>query len=242
VRYAIISDIHGNLEALEAVLRDVEDTGAEEVLCLGDLVGYGANPNECVERVRERASAVVAGNHDWAAVGKLDLDYFNSAARAAAEWTGRVLDEENKRYLRGLPLTGRPIEDLLLVHSSPVDPQAWRNLFHPGQAALAFRSFKERLCLVGHTHQPVVFEETGGLFLGEQLLGLKFEDGSRYMVNVGSVGQPRDGDGRAAYCILDTEEMKLALRRVEYDVETAQAKIVMNGLPRTLAERLPLGL
>jgi len=242
MKYAIMSDIHGNIEALRAVLEDIAAVAPDEVLCLGDIVGYGADPNECVEMTRTAAAVTVAGNHDWAAVGKLGLDYFNSAARIAAEWTGTVLLRENRSFLEGLPLTAKAEESMLLVHSSPAAPEEWNYVFHPGQAAIGFASFAEPLCFIGHTHQPAVFTEGGDLHLGRVLESFRLSKGSRYIVNVGSVGQPRDGNHKAAYCVYDSKDMTLAIRRVEYDVAGAQAKIVKNGLPSSLAERLPLGL
>ena len=242
MRYALISDIHGNIEALDAVLKDIKGAKVDEVICLGDLVGYGANPNECVAATREAAAAVVAGNHDWAAVGKLGLDYFNAAARIAAEWTGDVLTEENRDYLAGLPLTATAGERILLVHSSPAAPDEWNYVFHPGQAARGFSAFSEPVCFIGHTHQPAVFTDGGGFHLGRSLGEFRMGGGTRYIVNVGSVGQPRDGNPKAAYCVYDSDKMTLNLRRAKYDVGRSSTKIVRNGLPRSLAERLPLGL
>ncbi len=242
MRYAIMSDIHGNIEALNAVLADVDAQKVDDVFCLGDLVGYGADPNECVEATRAVAKAVVAGNHDWAAVGRLGLEYFNDAAKKAAEWTGSTLTEANRRYLLDLPLTVEEGKDILLVHSSPTSPDQWMYVFHPGQAARDFGSFSRAICFIGHTHQPAVFTDNGGFHLGESLADFKLGIGTRYIVNVGSVGQPRDGNPKAAYCVFDSEAQVLQLRRVEYDVALSSTKIVQNGLPKSLAERLPLGL
>lgn len=242
MKYAIISDIHGNIEALDAVLKEIGAQGADEIICLGDLVGYGADPNECVEATRGGATTVVVGNHDWAAVGKLGLDYFNAAARKAAEWTGAVLTEKNRSYLTNLPLTAGAGEDILLVHSSPSVPDEWNYVFHPGQAARNFLVFSQPVCFIGHTHQPAVFTDNGGFHLGQSLGDFRMGVGTRYIVNVGSVGQPRDGNPRAAYCLYDSEDMSLRLRRVEYDVARSSMKIVRSKLPRSLAERLPLGL
>jgi predicted phosphodiesterase len=242
MRYAVISDIHGNVEALGAVLADIEAQRVDEVVCLGDIVGYGADPNECVEAVRGAATKVVAGNHDWAAVDKLGLEYFNDAARRAAEWTGGVLAEENRRYLLERPLTALAGDDVFLVHSSPRSPDQWMYVFHPGQAARDFGAFSQSICFIGHTHQPAVFTDGGGFHLGESLADFSLGVGTRYIVNVGSVGQPRDGNPKAAYCIYDSEAQVLRLRRVEYDVVLSSEKIVQNGLPKSLAERLPLGL
>lgn len=242
MKYAIVSDIHGNIEALQAVLEDIDSQGADELICLGDLVGYGADPGDCIAAVRQRASSVIAGNHDWAAVGKLGLEHFNAAARRAAEWTGGVLAEADKRYLQELPLTATVGDDVLLVHSSPAAPDQWMYVFHPGQAARDFSAFSEPFCFIGHTHQPAIFTDNGGFHLGGALNCFRMGVGTRYMVNVGSVGQPRDGNPKAAYCVFDSEQLTVSVRRVEYDVALSSMKIVRNRLPRSLAERLPLGL
>jgi diadenosine tetraphosphatase ApaH/serine/threonine PP2A family protein phosphatase len=242
MRYAIISDIHGNIEALEAVLKDVAAEKVDEVICLGDLVGYGADPNECIEAVRKKASVVIAGNHDWAAIGKLGLEYFNSAARRAAEWTEAVLSDDHRRYLDGLPLTATAGDNVLLVHSSPAAPDQWMYVFHPGQATREFSAFSQPFCFIGHTHQPAIFTDDGGFHLGGALSCFRMGVGTRYMVNVGSVGQPRDGNPRAAYCVFDADHLVVSIRRVDYDIARSSMKIVQNRLPRSLAERLPLGL
>jgi predicted phosphodiesterase len=242
MKYAIISDIHGNIEALNAVLKDIKKQGVDEIVCLGDLVGYGADPNECVEATKKAAGRVVAGNHDWAAVGKLGLEYFNAAAKRAAEWTGEVLTDANKEYLMNLPLSLEEGGDFLLVHSSASAPDQWMYVFHPGQAARDFTAFSQPVCFIGHTHQPAVFTDNGGFHLGGGLADFRMGMGTRYIVNVGSVGQPRDGNPKAAYCVFDSKELALRLRRVEYDVAMSSLKIVQNRLPRSLAERLPLGL
>ncbi len=242
MKHAVISDVHGNLEALTAVLEDIDSQGVTDIVCLGDLVGYGADPNECVSKIRSRARTSVAGNHDHAAVGKLGLEFFNSAARRAATWTERVLTGENKRYLSELPLTFEMKEGALLVHSSPSSPGQWAYIFHPGQAAGEFHSFAQTVCFFGHTHQPAVYTDNAGFHCGDALGEFRMGAGTRYLVNVGSVGQPRDGNPKAAYCIFDSEDLVLSLRRVEYDVELSGMKIVRNDLPRALAERLPLGL
>jgi predicted phosphodiesterase len=242
MKYAIISDIHGNTEALHAVLKDIKKHGADEIVCLGDIVGYGADPNECVEAIRNASTRVVAGNHDWAAVGKLGLDYFNAAAKRAAEWTGEVLTEDNRVYLEDLPLTIAEKKNFLMVHSSPSAPEQWMYVFHPGQAAGEFCAFTQPICFIGHTHQPAVFTDNGGFFLGQGLADFRMGVGTRHIVNVGSVGQPRDGNPKAAYCLFESEELWVKIRRVEYDVALSSLKIVQNKLPRSLAERLPLGL
>jgi diadenosine tetraphosphatase ApaH/serine/threonine PP2A family protein phosphatase len=153
-----------------------------------------------------------------------------------------VLTHENRGYLSKLPLVETAGEEILLVHSSPTAPDHWMYVFHPGQAARDFRAFSQRVCFIGHTHQPAVFTDSGGFHLGDSLANFRLGLGTRYLVNVGSVGQPRDGNPAAAYCVYDEEELRICIRRVEYDVEASSAKILQNGLPKSLAERLPQGL
>jgi diadenosine tetraphosphatase ApaH/serine/threonine PP2A family protein phosphatase len=220
VRYAILSDIHGNLEALRAVLADCADE-VDGVLCLGDTVGYGADPLACVDLVAERAEASVAGNHEYAVGGRLRMTWFNHYARAAAEWTQERLDDDHRAYLIALPVT-REIAGATLVHASPSEPEQWDYLVTAEDGLAAFGASS------GPEHRP-----GAGLVQAER--------GRRYLVNVGSVGQPRDRDARAAYAVWDVEAGRLQIRRVDYDVATARRKIVEAGLPRFLADRLAVG-
>jgi diadenosine tetraphosphatase ApaH/serine/threonine PP2A family protein phosphatase len=240
VRYAVLSDVHGNLEALQAVLADAVPR-TDAVLCLGDLVGYGADPVACVEIVAGRAQTITCGNHEHGVAGLLNLDWFNSYARAAAEWTRERLDDDHRTYLAGLPLVAE-VGDATLVHASPDRPDEWDYLVTAQDGFDAFSAFATRLCFVGHSHL------TGAWSLGsagpEHMPGpidLALEPGRRYIVNVGSVGQPRDRDPRAAYAIWDSEQGTVVSRRVAYDVATAAQKIRRGGLPRFLADRLGLG-
>jgi len=245
LRHAIISDIHSNLEALGAVLSDIDRRGADRVVCLGDVVGYGADPGPCLAEVRRRTDQIVAGNHDWGAVGKVDLDYFNRSARTAAEWTGGHLTVQERAFLAGLPLSldqdGR--EGFTAVHSTPDHPEEWRYILSIDEAEFQFERMKRPLCFVGHSHQPVAWQfQSGGRcsVVGREYLMM--EPGRRYIVNVGSVGQPRDGDPRAAYAVYDDQRKEVVIHRVEYDVAAAQAKIKKAGLPPRLADRLASGL
>jgi len=240
VRYAILSDIHGNLEALRAVLDDCAGR-ADAVLCLGDTVGYGADPLACVELVADRAQASVGGNHEYAVAGRLGMEWFNRYARAAAEWTQQRLDEDHRAYLGALPLISE-IGDATLVHASPAQPDEWDYLVTAEDGFAAFPSFATRWCFVGHSHVP------GAWSLGSSgpehragCASLQSERGRRYIVNVGSVGQPRDRDPRAAYALWDAEAGWLQIQRVAYDVGTARRKILEAGLPRFLADRLAAG-
>ncbi len=238
---AVISDIHANLEALEAVLEDIDRVGADTVICLGDVVGYGPDPNPCTEVVSKIALACVAGNHDHAALGLTDITYFNVYAREAVLWTRSVLTETARTYLRACPLQD-VFKGALLVHGSPVEPEDWNYILSVGDARRAFDRFDESLCFVGHSHVPGVFDlDSRGFVDVLEATELRFEEGHRYIVNVGSVGQPRDWDPRAAYGLWDTEENTFKLRRLAYDVQATQRKILAAGLPEFLATRLAIG-
>jgi len=239
MRYGIISDIHSNLEALDAVLGDIQGQHIDAIICLGDIVGYGANPNECVHRVRQLTDQVIVGNHDHAAVGLTDISYFNPHAKRAVMWTTKVLSSDHFHYLAELPFTIQR-EDLFFVHATASDPPAWNYLFSSQIALAEFEAFQGRCCFIGHSHQPMTFSlENRGL--PQRIENLTCSPQGRYIVNVGSVGQPRDGDPRACYAIFDDQQGKLRLRRVAYDVQATQRKILQAGLPPVLALRLAHG-
>ena len=239
----VTSDVHANLAALEAVLADAGPVDA--VVSLGDMVGYGAQPNEVVARLREVGATCVAGNHEWAALGRLDTAEFNPAAAAAARWTATALEKRTREYLEGLPVRGT-IEGLQMVHGSPRDP-IWEYVLSPLIAAASFDHFGGPLCLHGHTHVPAVYRQapTGRVATTPDRFGsgqtAHIEGEMRYLVNPGSVGQPRDGDPRAAYMLLDMPAQTVTWRRVEYDVEATQALIRDAGLPDILWQRLSFG-
>lgn len=227
------------------MLADAASEGALALLCLGDLVGYGADPVACVELVGERASAMVAGNHEHGALELLDLRWFNPWARAAAEWTGQRLDPGHRDYLGSLPLI-RAMDDVTLVHSSPRNPQEWDYLITAEDGLQVFADFATRLCFIGHSHVPGVWSVgSGGPDHRERLetpeARVHLDDGRRYLVNVGSVGQPRDRDARACYAIWDRDARAVTIRRVPYDHRAAAGKILAAGLPRALADRLARG-
>ena len=240
--YCIFGDIHGNLEALEAVLADAQAQHAEAYVCLGDIVGYGANPRECIARVREVTDKTVAGNHDWAAVGRMDIEYFNLFAREAVLWTQNHLDDEQKTYLSRLPLTIE-LDRFTVVHSTPHRPELFGYIENAMAARLSFQALTSPLAFVGHSHVPVTFfyEDDGEEIWYTQETEIPLGDFSKTIVNVGSVGQPRDDNPKAAYALYDTDRQLVTLRRVEYDVETAQQKILDAGLPEVLAARLLIG-
>jgi diadenosine tetraphosphatase ApaH/serine/threonine PP2A family protein phosphatase len=245
MRAAIISDIHGNLEALTAVAARLESLKVDEVWCLGDIVGYGPNPNECVEIARKLCAlpsdetAIVLGNHDEAAIGG-DISFFNPRAQAAALWTRENLSEESLEFIRGLPLSLER-RDALLVHASPYEPKVWHYIMGVHDAAYAFAHFETRICFVGHSHYPLVAELEDmeiGMVEGEKI---DLVEGGRYVVNVGSVGQPRDRDPRACFVTYEPDGNLLSFHRVEYDISACQEKILAAGLPAMLAERLETG-
>ncbi len=237
----VISDIHANLAALEAVLDDAPEF--DELWCLGDLVGYGPRPNECVERVRSVPHTSLAGNHDWAALGKLSLTSFNAIARRANEWTRQELTSSSRSYLNGLSPSLQQ-GDFTLAHGSPREP-VWEYIMDANAAYQNFEHFSTPVCLVGHTHVPVLFEldeERGRAravlppFPQPVALGPE-----RAIINPGSVGQPRDGDPRASYAVLNLDEMTWELRRVRYPIEITQKRMRAEGLPQRLIERLEAG-
>jgi diadenosine tetraphosphatase ApaH/serine/threonine PP2A family protein phosphatase len=240
VKVAIVSDIHGNLEAFNAVLDAIADMDVDSVVCLGDVVGYGANPNEVVEMTRERCDVTIRGNHDQAAIDPADEAYFNSWAVQAIRWTRDQLTSSNAEFLSKLPfesLTG----DARLVHASPGEPEKWHYVLSPQAAAREFSNFDESFCFIGHTHVPLIVLRTevgtSELLDGEVALPA----GARVLINVGSVGQPRNGDPRSCFAVLDLEDRSARLVSVPYDHEAAREKIIMAGLPRFLGDRLLLG-
>jgi diadenosine tetraphosphatase ApaH/serine/threonine PP2A family protein phosphatase len=240
MRYAVVSDVHGNLEALRAVLADAAER-ADGVLCLGDVVGYGADPEACMALVDESAAVVLAGNHEHGVSGALDLRWFNAAARTALVWTRSQLDADGRAWLGSRPLVA-DVEDATLVHASPAAPDEWDYLVTPNDGFGVFGAFQSRVCFVGHTHVPTVWSVgSSGRQYQQDPTGITLEDGRRYVLNVGSVGQPRDGDTRASYAVWDVESRAVSFRRVPYDVQTARRKILDAGLPRRLSDRLAVG-
>lgn len=241
MRYGIFSDIHSNLEAFKAVTKALRHGKVDKYLCGGDVVGYGANPKEAIENVKAIAEVTVAGNHDWACVDLFSTTYFNPVAYEAIIWTRDNLDDLGRYFLQSLKLVFKN-EDLTLVHGTLVNPNEFDYLIDIDTASGTFGLLETKLCFVGHSHAPGIFvrEDNNILYLEESLIEIK--DANKYIVNVGSVGQPRDGDPRAAYCVYDTETKLVEIKRVEYDVETARKKIVNSGLPKFLGERLLVGM
>jgi diadenosine tetraphosphatase ApaH/serine/threonine PP2A family protein phosphatase len=246
MRYLVLTDLHSNLEALEACLADAAARTYDRALVLGDLVGYCADPNAVVERVQALApAAIVRGNHDKVACGLELADGFNAVAKRAAHWTHDTLTPANRAWLAALPRGPVIVDELVeICHGSPFDEDAY--IFDELDAVRALKTSQRPICLFGHTHWPVTFELNGGRVetIGASegwidRLTLRAE--SKYMLNPGSVGQPRDGDPRAAYAIVDTVTMTADLIRVGYPIETTQAKVIKAGLPDVLAQRLAVG-
>ncbi len=237
---AIISDIHGNLEALDAVLAEIDRRQAGRILCLGDIVGYGASPNECLAKVRERCELVLLGNHDAAASGGPEAARFNIYARVAAEWTAKTLTRDNREYLQRLPLTSSE-ESCYLVHASPACPRDWEYLLDRFDAEPQFHYFTEPVCFIGHTHQPAVYMADPAGCKSLPLSDVSLDPERRYIVNVGSVGQPRDHDPRACFVLFHDPGGGVEFVRMPYDIEGAQAKIRAAQLPEVLAARLATG-
>jgi diadenosine tetraphosphatase ApaH/serine/threonine PP2A family protein phosphatase len=246
LRYLVLTDIHANLEALDTCLADAAARRYDRTLVLGDLVGYGADPNAVVERVRALAPmAVVRGNHDKVSCGIEQADGFNAVAKSAARWTLDVLTPDARAWLAALPEGPLAVDDLVEVcHGSPFDEDAY--IFDELDAVRALKVSSRPLCLFGHTHWPAIFTLAGGEFdsltpssAAEAVLPLRAD--VKYLVNPGSVGQPRDGDHRAAYAIADTTSRCLEMFRIEYPIERAQLKVINAGLPEVLAQRLGVG-
>jgi diadenosine tetraphosphatase ApaH/serine/threonine PP2A family protein phosphatase len=246
MRYLILSDIHANVDALDSVLAAAPVSSWDRVLVLGDLVGYGGEPNEVIDRIRGLDPlAVIRGNHDKAACGIDDGSSFNIVARMAAQWTMDTLTPSNREYLKALPAGPATIDDVVeICHGSPFDEDHY--IFDSEDASRALDAAVRPLCLFGHTHLPVIFMRDATRFHGfapdgTEETDVPIEAGVRYLVNPGSVGQPRDGDTRAAFGIYDSAGPVLRLRRVKYAVQAAQGRILKAGLPSSLASRLAIG-
>jgi diadenosine tetraphosphatase ApaH/serine/threonine PP2A family protein phosphatase len=239
MRTAIFGDIHANLHALEAVLADAADQRCTNFVCMGDIVGYNAFPSECIARVRDMGCPVVKGNHDEQASMLGDQEGFNALAEEAINWTRKHLSNEDKEWLRGLRLQ-RQVRDFTIVHATLDTPHKWGYVFNQLDAAASFSYQTTTLCFIGHTHVPMAYIRDGNV-RATPLDSFKLQQGKKYLINVGSVGQPRDGDPRAAYCIYDTALGSLKLRRLDYDLQGAQQAIRDVGLPERLADRLAIG-
>ncbi len=239
MRYAIFGDIHGNLEAFETVLEHAASQQCESYVCLGDIVGYGGNPVECLEKVREMGCPTVKGNHDEDSAQPGAALNTNPIALKAQEWTYNMLSEEQREWLLKLRYV-RQIDNFTIVHSSLDQPSHWNYVTNKFDAAACFAYQYTQLCFVGHSHVPQIYIQDGGVQSHEEY-NVNIEDGKKYLINVGSVGQPRDRDWRASYAIYDSDAGVVNIYRLEYNVEQTQEKIYKAGLPPALAERLAVG-
>ena len=239
MKFAIIADIHANLEAFEVVLEDIKNQNCTHIACLGDVVGYNANPKECLDIVRSMNIPCVKGNHDEYCSSEEHLEGFNPAAAEAVNWTRKQLTDDDRQWLRDLRYT-RMVTSFTIVHATLDGPQRWGYVFDKLAAAASFTYQNTAICFFGHTHVPVAFMRDN-MVRGGTYSKFKTEPGKKYFVNVGAVGQPRDGNPKAAYVVYDVLEGTIELRRLDYDIPKAQAKIRAAGLPERLAERLDYG-
>lgn len=240
--YALISDIHGNLEALQAVLKYIQfhEKDIDKIICLGDIVGYGADPGECISITREISDIILAGNHDFAVCGLTSIEDFNAYATEAVLWSRKNLNEEEINFLKGLPLTHQEkIADF--AHSSLHRPDSWRYIFGKTDTFIDFQIMEKKILFVGHTHVPVVFENAGVEVKRVDSPELSLNSDKKYIINPGSVGQPRDRNPKASFAIFDSEKSSLKTIRIEYDIKKSQRKILEAGLPEILATRLDKG-
>ncbi len=241
MRYGFFSDVHANLEALKVAVADFKKEKLDRVFFLGDVVGYGPNPNECTSIIDDVAEIKLMGNHDYAGLGLIETNLFNPYAQRAMEWTKEVLNEKSLRILSGFSMDHR-FDQFYLVHSTPKEPQEWNYIFDLDDAEENFNFFKKQVCLIGHSHHPVIIEKYKDkhCFLhGEPEVVI--EEGFRYIINVGSVGQPRDGSNEACYFVYDAQQKRAALKRLPYDYKKTQAKMKKRELPPFLIERLASG-
>ena len=239
MKFAIIADIHANLDAFQVVLEDCKKQQVTHYACLGDVVGYNANPKECLDIVRAMNMPCVKGNHDEYCSSEEHLEGFNPAAAEAVNWTRKQLTEEDRQWLRELKYT-RMVTNFTIVHATLDGPQRWGYVFDKLAAAASFTYQNTSVCFFGHTHVPVAFMKDS-MVRGGTYSKFKLEQGKKYFVNVGAVGQPRDNNPKAAYVVYDTLETTIELRRLDYDIGAAQKKILAAGLPERLAERLAYG-
>ncbi len=239
MRYAIISDIHANFDAFEVVLADIEKSSIDRIVCLGDVVGYGAQPRECIKVLREREILTIAGNHDYAAIGKTNINYFNQYAKEATLWTRKVCTDEDKEWLKSLSLV-EYLDDFTMVHGTLYQPDLFDYILTTYDAYLSLQLLDAPVCFLGHSHVPInfVWDEIISFNYDREI---QMKPGVKMLVNVGSVGQPRDENPRACYAVYDTELKRIEVRRLEYDVEAAAKKIRDAGLPTALGERLKVG-
>ena len=239
MKYAIFGDIHANLEALQAVMADAEQQGCTDYVCTGDIVGYASDPNECLRIVREMGCPVVKGNHDEESTLSTSLEGLNPLAKQAMEWTRAQLNEDEQDFLKNMKLV-RQVADFTIVHATLDTPGSWTYVTNKFDAMASFSYQFTQLCFYGHTHTPRIYVKSDSVEPLEET-EVNLEMGRKYFINVGSTGQPRDGDWRASYVVYDSDNQNVTIRRVDYDIQKAQDKIIEAGLPEMLAHRLTLG-
>ncbi len=244
MKYFIFSDIHGNLEALQAVMVELDrESEYSECtpICLGDIVGYGPNPRECIAEIRRRNIRAIAGNHDYAATGRMDISYFNPYAKDAVLWTKNILTPDDMDFLMKLELQ-LIFDEMTFVHATPCDSENWNYLFTLYDAQHNFECFGSQACFVGHSHYPafIIQKETHDCWVHPHPV-LSFRDGWKYIINVGSVGQPRDGNPQSSFAVYDRDTQTIELRRAKYDISLTQQKMRDARLPEYLIERLEMG-
>jgi len=241
MRYAFISDIHSNLEAFQAVIADMEGQNIEKTIFLGDAVGYGPNPNECVDLLKTVSDVNIGGNHDWAAVDLTNKKYFNPYAFEAISWTAEVLTDENKEFLKNLP-SHLLHDEMTLAHASPKEPDEWHYVMNLRDAIDNYSYFETNLCFVGHSHLPVIIEYYDANTLRPCKDQVKrINPQLKYLINAGSIGQSRDGNKDACYLIYDSDQEQTEYRRIQYRVSIVQHKMMDLGLPEYLIDRLGKG-
>lgn len=240
MKYAILADIHANLEAFQAVLADIKERQADRIVLLGDVVGYCADPKECIRLAQQHIDLIVQGNHDEYSACEKPMDHFTPTAAETILWTRKQLNTAERSFLINLPLQ-RHTEHFLMTHASPWHPEHWHYVINRESAAYGFSAFNDRVCFVGHSHSPVMFSEKGEIIQANRYQQFHIKPGERYIINPGSVGQPRDKDPHASYITYDTESGFIQLHRVDYDIRTAQQKILNAGLPERNAYRLSSG-
>ncbi len=241
MRYGFFSDVHANLEALKACILDFRAEKIDKLFFLGDAVGFGPNPDECIKLIDEISEIELMGNHDYAALGLMETEYFNQYAAESMGWTKDSLSDKSIEIMSDFELMHQ-IDDIYMVHSSPRDPENWHYILDMDDAKENFNFFEQKICLVGHTHRPyIVYKcQTEAAALSKQTDEI-LKDDCRYLINIGSVGQPRDGDPRSCYLIYDTDTKTVKLQRVDYNVKNTQNDMVKLGLPDYLIERLTTG-
>lgn len=243
MRIAIISDIHSNLEALSAVFHDIESLNIDEIICLGDIIGYGPNPNECINLINKKCPIILLGNHDVAVLDTLSTQNFNINAKLAIEWTVKELSPESRKFLENLPIS-KIDGNKKYVHATPYKPRMWYYITSIEEAIFNFQFFDTTFCFVGHTHIPVTISLDNTKKINvtqEETLDLSENDDAHFLINVGSIGQPRDRNPKASYGIIDTEASIFSLRRIKYDIKKCQGKMRKHKLPEFLIARLAEG-